>query len=343
MLKSNILVVFGGKSEEYEVSLRSSVSVLRGIQRHKYNIYLIGITKEGKMLLPEFNLERIANDTWSEGALPVKIDFSTGCVDSLPKIDVALPIVHGSFCEDGRLQSLFELLGVRYVGADTLSSALCMHKGLTKRLASTLGIPVARGFEVDRIRLSDINGILKGAKNIGYPVFVKPCSSGSSRGASPIMQSEELLPAIKEAFKYSDSVLIEELINGKECEIGALELPTGELRLSCVGALRHGGKFYDYNEKYINGTTKYEIPASIPPEISEKIRDYAHTLFRFFNLRGLARLDFFVTENGKIYFNEINTLPGFTEASMYPMLFNLEGYTMGGLIDALIDTCVNKI
>ncbi len=342
MKKASVLIIFGGKSEEYDVSLRSVSTVLSNINYDRYNVFLIGITRDGKWLLAENDLGNIANDTWQKNAIPVKIDFSTGCVDNLPKIDVAFPVVHGSFCEDGRLQAIFEALNLNYVGCDSYSSFICMNKSLTKQLATCLSIPVVNGFEVSKNQLESFYSVLKQASKLGYPVFVKPVCSGSSRGASLVSNPNGLFLAVSEALKYSSTALIEEFIESTECEIGILQHPDGKAELSCVGALAYNNNFYDYNTKYVSHGTTYQIPANLPLEISKKIENYAHTLFNFLGLRGLARIDFFVTGEHKIYLNEINTLPGFTEISMYPMLFKQGGYTIEALIDALIDSASVK-
>lgn len=336
-MKKSVLVLFGGKSEEYEVSLRSAYSVLTSIDTDRYEIKKIGITREGSFLHFTGDNEEILNDSWQAHTSPVKIDFSTGSVDNLGKSDIVLPIVHGTFCEDGRLQGIFEALDIKYVGCDSHSSFLCMDKHLCKMVAGSVGVPVTKSLCVTKSDMDNFNEVLENVSKIGYGVFIKPALSGSSRGCTYVDRADSLYSAINEAFLYSKKVLIEEFIEGIECEIGALELSDGSVIFSEVGALSYDSEFYDYEAKYIKGGTKYEIPAKLPREITSKIKEYAKTLFNAFGCRGLSRLDFFVKADGAIYFNEINTLPGFTKISMFPMLFKNLGYSMREILNIMLN------
>lgn len=336
-MKKRVLVIFGGKSEEYEVSLRSAYSVLTSIDTDRHEIIKMGITREGKYLHFTGDNEEIINDSWTEHTSPVKIDFSTGCVDNLGKIDAVLPMVHGAFCEDGRLQGIFEALDIKCVGCDSHSSFLCMDKHLCKMVAESVGAPVVRSLCVAKNQMDNFHSVLRTVSKIGYPVFVKPALSGSSRGCTYVDRADLLYSAVNEALLYSKKVLIEEFIEGIECEIGALELEKGNVIFSEVGALSYDSDFYDYEAKYINGGTQYQIPAKLPSEITNKIKEYARNLFVALGCRGLARLDFFVRADGSIYFNEINTLPGFTKISMYPMLFEALGYSMREITNILLN------
>lgn len=341
-MKKNICIIFGGKSEEYEVSLRSAYSVLTNIDTDRYKITKIGITRDGKWLHYVGNNEDILKDKWQSNTKPVKIDFSTGRVDNLGEIDIIFPVAHGTFCEDGRLQGILEALNIKYAGCDSFSSFLCMDKHITKMVANSLDIPVVRSICITKNQLDNFHSILKNVSKTGFPVFVKPALSGSSRGACRIDRADNLYSAIKDAFFYSNKVLIEEFIDCTECEIGALELPNGEVIFSEVGSLSYHSDFYDYNTKYINEGTSYDIPASLPKEASDKIKEYARALFSALGCRGLSRLDFFVTSDNKVYFNEINTLPGFTSISMYPKLFENKDYTFKELINTIIDSAIVK-
>ena len=334
-MKKSVCVLFGGKSEEYEVSLRSAYSVLCSIDTERYEIAKIGITRDGKWLRFLGSNEDILSDRWELSALPVHIDFSTGCVDNLPLDTVFFPVMHGSHCEDGRLQGIFESIGARYIGCHSASSFLCMDKHLTKIIASENSIPTVRGLCVRKNNL-DFKKICKDVSVFAYPVFVKPVSSGSSRGASLVKNESELFDAIMNALEFSDSVLIEEYILGTECEIGALEVD-GNVIFSEVGSLDYASDFYDYNTKYLSNKAKYSIPAVLPDHITDKIKEYAKKLYSIFGCRHLSRLDFFVTDSGKIYFNEINTMPGFTKTSMFPMLFAHSGYSFTEIIDILLN------
>ena len=323
-----VCIMFGGKSEEYEVSLRSAYCVLENIDTDKYEIEKIGITRDGRWLRYLGNNEDVLNDRWERHTEPISIDFSTGCIDKTIKFDIIFPVMHGSFCEDGRLQSIFESLGIRCVGCDSLSSFLCMDKELTKMVANSHHIPI--------VPYACIRGKKDLPSKISFPVFVKPALSGSSRGAKKVSSYLELEKAIDEAFLYSRKVLIEEFIEGIECEIGALEVDCGNVIFSQVGSLNYNSEFYDYDTKYINNDTTYSIPADIPLHIQDKITEYARVLYKALGIKDLCRLDFFVSKNGKIYFNEVNTLPGFTSISMYPMLFKNLGYSITEIIDILL-------
>lgn len=327
-MKRSVCIIFGGKSEEYEVSLRSAYCVLENIDTDKYKITKIGVTRDGKWFKFLGENDEILKDEWQKHTEIIKIDFSTGCVDNLGEIDIIFPVMHGTFCEDGRLQGIFEALNIKYVGCDSLSSFLCMDKELTKMVAEKHGVPV-----VPSICIASKADL---PKKISYPVFIKPCLSGSSRGASRVECDTILDSALDNAFLYSSKVLIEKFIDATECEIGALQLPNGEVIFSEVGSLSYSSDFYDYETKYINSGTAYSIPAKIPTEISDKIKKYAKILFECLGCRDFARLDFFVTNSYEIYFNEINTLPGFTSISMYPMLFENMGYSIGEIIDILL-------
>lgn len=333
-MKKSVCILFGGKSEEYEVSLSSAYNVLGSIDKSKYNVSKIGITKDGRWLRYYGGRDSILNDTWRNEAKEIFIDFSTGCVDNLPFDTVFFPVMHGNFCEDGRLQGIFESIGARYIGCHSASSFLCMDKHLTKMVARSLKIPV-----VDWICISKhqaFNKIAHDVSKFGYPVFVKPSKSGSSNGSFVVYNESMLFSAIQNAFEYSDTVLIEKYIKAIECEIGMLTTEAITI-FSEVGSLKYSGDFYGYKEKYLLGSTTYSIPALISAKNQEKIKEYAKSLFSALGCYGLSRFDFFVDENESIYFNEVNTLPGFTRDSMYPMLFEKMGYSLTTLIDILIE------
>ena len=222
-MKKSVCILFGGKSEEYEVSLSSCYSVLNSINYSLYDIHVIGITRNGAWLRFFGDKEMILNDTWWEYSTPIAVDFSSGRVDNLPLDTVFFPVMHGSFCEDGRLQGLFELLNLRYVGCDSISSFLCMDKHLTKLRAGDLGVPTVPHALVDKGFLNNNTKL-----NFSYPVFVKPSRSGSSRGASLVLCDDMLHGAVSCALEFSSKVLIEKFVNGTECEIGALSTRDGK-------------------------------------------------------------------------------------------------------------------
>lgn len=335
--KQSICILFGGKSEEYEVSLLSSFNVLKNIDYDKYEVHKIGITSDGKWLRYFGSDEKILKNTWQNDndTSDVLIDFSTGSVDKLPIDTVFIPIMHGTFCEDGRLQGIFETLGAKYIGCNAHSSFLCMDKHLTKLVAQSIGVPVVPSLCVNKNSF-DFEKVRKEVLNFMYPVFIKPTKSGSSRGSGVVYSENSLLGALMCAFEFSDSVLIERFVKCTECEIGVLSTHSITI-FSPVGSISYGGEFYDYNEKYINNKTVYNIPATVSYEVQRKITKYSKDLFSRLGCYGLSRLDFFVDENEKIYFNEINTFPGFTKESMFPMLFEKIGYTFKDIIDILIE------
>ncbi len=369
MKKPTLCVIFGGKSSEYEVSLRSAYAVLCHLSKEKYDLVRLGITKGGEWYIFEGENEKILTDTWQgDGCAPVTVDLSNGHLIVLEKdvyaihIDLFLPILHGGYGEDGRLQGLFDIAGGKYVGCSSFVSHICMDKRLTKMLASSLGVPVARDlcnakFKMQNAKftsyLSHTNLPMavtlslewedaecgardeEWGKNFTYPVFVKPAMGGSSVGVTKVERREELDNAVSLALEYGD-VLIEEEIDGDEVEIGVLEL-SGKIAVSPVGMIRHGGEFYDYETKYLCGENEYLIPAPIDEKTTEVIREYARRLFIGLGCEGFGRFDFFVKKNGEVVFNEVNTLPGFTDISMFPKLFMSMGYSFEELLDAIIE------
>ena len=327
MKRTTLCVIFGGKSSEYEVSLRSAFGVLCNLDYEKYEVIRVGVTKKGEWYIFEGENERILNDTWQgDGCVPVTFDLTSGSLLALGKdvyaidVDVFFPIMHGELVEDGRLQGLFDVCGAKYVGCNSFASHICMDKYLAKRVAQSLGICVAREYTE--------------SCEIVYPVFVKPRMCGSSIGVSRVEGKEELPAALEKAKSYGGGVIIEEEIKGGEVEIGVLEVG-GELVISPGGTVKHGGKFYGYEEKYHSENNRYIIPAPIGEEQAKYLQECAKKLFFALGCRGLARFDFFVCEDGRVVFNEVNTMPGFTSVSMYPMLMKAAGVTYREIIDCL--------
>ena len=372
MKKPTLCVIFGGKSAEHYVSLRSAFGVLTHLDLEKYSLVRLGVTKEGKWYIFEGKNEEILKDTWENGKVrAVTLDLSSGELIELQgggriKIDVFLPIMHGEYVEDGRLQGLFDICGARYVGCGAFASHICMDKELTKNVARSIGIPVAKGVVVNakcKVQNAKLNSLShasvtaphkarlckhasgkepKNAKCMGvgteikYPVFVKPCMCGSSVGVSRVENEGELKGSIEEAAKHCDRVLIEEAIEGCEVEIALME--RGQMLLaSPVGMIRHGGKFYGYEEKYESRENEYIIPAPIEEKSAKYIEECAKKLFLEIGCRALSRFDFFIKKNGEVVFNEVNTMPGFTEISMFPKLFMHTGITYSEIIDNLIE------
>ena len=329
-------MIFGGKSSEYFVSLRSAFGVLSHLDKEKYDIVRVGITRRGEWYIFEGDDSEILADTWHRGTAitPVTLDVSSGQLLVLARqmyaieVDKFFPVMHGEFVEDGRLQGLFDICGVNYVGCGAFASHICMDKALTKDVARAAGISVAKGVIWEEGM--DIEKL-----GFAYPVFVKPCMGGSSVGVCRVKNEGELRSAIERARAVCPRVLIEEEIVGREVEVGVLEVG-GELTLSPVGMIRHGGEFYGYEEKYNSLDNEYIIPAPISEKTAKYIGECAKKLFLRLGCRGLSRFDFFALENGEAVFNEVNTMPGFTEGSMYPMLFAAGGMEFGRVVSSLL-------
>ncbi|HEY7473319.1 MAG TPA: D-alanine--D-alanine ligase family protein [Gemmatimonadota bacterium] len=354
--KPRIGVLFGGSSSEHEVSLMSARSVLDALDPAKYDVVQIGITKEGRWLVASDAVDRLIERAGAAGALEGAVE-RTETVALLPDparegrllkpaadragdlapLDVLFPLVHGRTGEDGALQGLFELSGVAYVGAGITGSAVGMDKEIAKAVWSAAGMPVGPYLTVRRrdwrCRPDRVKGEV--ASRIGFPCFVKPSSSGSSIGVHKVHAIEELGPAIEDAARYDLKILVEEAIEGRELECGVLGNEDPEA--SVVGEIVPGHEFYDYEDKYFDDAVRLVIPAALPDETAERVRELALAAFRAIDARGMARVDFFLENGtGKVYLNEINTIPGFTQVSMYPRLWEASGVSFPDLCDRLI-------
>lgn len=337
MKKPTLCVIFGGKSSEYEVSLRSAYGVITHIDSGKYDIVRLGITRLGQWYIFEGENEEILRDSWQKGKVtPVTVDLSSGSLIVFDRdvyaveVDLFLPILHGELCEDGRIQGLFDIAGVKYVGCGAFSSHICMDKILAKARAQETGVQVAEWIEVNAKSEIPYSKIAE----LDFPVFVKPAMCGSSVGVSRVEGAKDLPSAIDVALRYGERALIEKEIDGVEVEIGVLEREKN-LIFSDIGTVKHKGAFYDYDTKY-NGENEYLIPAPIGESAATLIQSYARSLFFALGCRGLARFDFFVTATGNVVFNEVNTMPGFTEKSMFPMMFKGVGLDYGDVVDTMI-------
>lgn len=336
----DLLILFGGKSGEYEVSEMSAASVLSNIDTDKYNIIKIGITKDGRWFKTDASPEQIKSGEWD--SMPKQSAFLSPDTShhgifvegKLQNVDVIFPVMHGDYCEDGCIQGLFELSGIPYVGPGVLASAAGMDKSATKLFAAASGVPQAKWYITSPAASEE--EIEKIESEFSYPIFVKPCNAGSSLGISKAGNRAELEKAIAEAAKFDSKILCEEYIDGYEVECAVLG--NEDTRASVVGQITPSNEFYDYSAKYIDNASGLTIPANIPKETAEKIREYAVTVFKALGCRGMSRVDFFVLRgSGEIKFNEINTLPGFTSISMYPKLWEKSGIPYSELIDKLIE------
>lgn len=341
----NLLVIFGGCSSEYEVSLHSSASVLRNIPE-KYNVIKLGITRDGRWLLFEGNIDDIENGSWYKGdkVTPAVLSpdreeksllvLRSGEYEKI-RIDVIFPVLHGKNGEDGTIQGLFELAGIPYVGCGVASSSMCMDKAVTNTICDISGISQAKWESFTKYEYDNaLVDLEKTEKKLGYPIFVKPANAGSSVGISKAENKEELLKAISLAFLNDKKLVLEETVVGRELECAVMGNDTPVA--SCIGEIIPEAKFYDYDAKYNNGTTKLCIPAKLSEEDSERIKETAKTVYRALGCAGLSRVDFFLKEDKTICLNELNTLPGFTSISMFPKLFGHCGVDYPELLDKLI-------
>ncbi|WP_105617552.1 D-alanine--D-alanine ligase family protein [Vallitalea okinawensis] len=346
MNKKNVIVLFGGQSSEHSVSLVSATTIIKGINQDKYNIYPVGITQEGRWLYYDAAIEKIATDEWKESGKKALISPDASDQSLLifeedrmrkVKVHVIFPALHGLYGEDGTVQGLFELAKIPYVGCGVLSSAVSMDKFYTKIVVDTLGIRQAKFVGVFRRNLETIDGVIENVeKTFDYPVFIKPSNAGSSVGVSKAHDRKELIVGLKEAAKHDRKILVEEFIDGREVECAVLG--NENIQSSGVGEILPAAEFYDFDAKYNNAESKTVLNADLPEEVSLRIRRYAARIFEALDGKGFARVDFFVEKNsGEVVFNEINTLPGFTSISMFPMLWAEKGLQLEELVDQLLE------
>lgn len=356
MEKKNVVIFFGGCSSEYTVSLESAASVIRNLDREKYHPVLVGITPQGDWYHYTGAIERIAADTWRKDethCAPAALSPSRSAhellvcqADLLKRIplDVALPILHGRNGEDGTLQGLIELAGIPLAGCGTLASALCMDKDRAHRLVSMAGIPTPRALVLDTPDFKDSapSGELAQAfaRQVGYPLYVKPVKAGSSYGVTKVISPDQLESAIKLAFTYDNQVILEENIPG--FEVGCAVLGTGKLITGEVDEIELSGGFFDYTEKYTLKTSAIHVPARITPSKAEEIRLAAKKIYRALGCSGFARVDLFLTPEGKIVFNEVNTIPGFTEHSRYPGMMKAVGLSFSEVLDLILSQALKQ-
>jgi len=337
-------ILFGGRSGEHEVSLASAASVIRGLDPDKYEAVPVGITKEGHWLvgsaaqkmLPEVlkGGQRVMMTADPTDAALIPLDRSGGG----QRIDVVFPVMHGTYGEDGTIQGLLDLAGLPFVGAGVLGSAIGMDKDVAKRLLQVAKIPVVPWIAVQRAdwerHPKEIQTILE--KKFKYPMFVKPATLGSSVGMTKVHSRAELSPALTLAAEFAMKILVEKCIVGREIEVSVLG--NHDPKASIPGEIVPHREFYDYTAKYLEQGSQILIPAKLKPAQVKTIQKYAVEAFRALELSGMARVDFFVEKKaGKIYLNEVNTIPGFTSISMYPKMWEASGIPFRQLIDKLIE------
>ena len=351
-LPDAVVACVGGGSSEHEVSLMSATNVIRSIPKEKYEVICIGITKKGRWLYFPGDVSEIASGAWETNP-----DCTAAIISPDPihkgiitiengetynkKIDVVFPVLHGRNGEDGRLQGLLELAKLPYVGCGTLSSALCMDKCMTHTVLDYNGIRTAKWACISQREIGKMEETCQAiAETLGFPVFVKPANAGSSVGVNKATDMETLREAIQIAFSHDCKVVIEEFIDGKELEVAVFgyDAPFA----SYVGEIQPAAEFYDYEDKYITGTSQLFIPARITDAQSDMLRETAVKAYKALGCKGLSRVDFFLQKDGGIILNEINTLPGFTNISMYPKLMEHLGMSQEYLVDKLIEQAMEN-
>ena len=351
MEKKSVCILFGGVSPEHEVSLRSAESVLNNLNKDRYDIWPVGITKSGAWFLyGDTDWSRLPGGAWQgcpqnrrAAISPVRgqglLIFEGDTVRTV-RLDAVFPVLHGENGEDGSVQGLLKLAGIPWVGPGVAASATCMDKCLTKLVCDRAGIRQAAWELVTREDLAeDETGALDRVEaRFAYPVFVKPAGTGSSVGVSKARDRKALSAAFREAVKFDRKVLVEEFISGQEVETAVLGNRAPEV--SVCGEIDSGAEFYDYDAKYRSDCSRLYIPARISDAAAQTVRETALRVYLACGCKGLSRVDFFVTEKEEVVFNEINTLPGFTSISMYPKLFAASGIPYGELLDRLIDLAV---
>ncbi|MBQ1848410.1 MAG: D-alanine--D-alanine ligase [Clostridia bacterium] len=343
---NELIILFGGRSAEYEVSLRSAYNVIKAIENGGYSLINIGMSRDGLWYEYSGDIEKIKSGEWISdkenlggvSLLPHKGIYSEKRKRLIPNTTPVFPAVHGSYCEDGKLQGLLDMCGFDYVGPKTTASAVCMDKHITKLIMNSFGIPQADFILITKHNKNDAAKLV--SEKFAYPVFVKPANAGSSVGSSKVCCEAELLTAIDGSMRYDGKVLVEEYVKGKEVEIAVMG--NDEPFTSRPGEICPNSEFYDYDTKYKTDTAAFYIPARISAETEEKIREYALTIYKAADCRCLSRVDFFVCDNGRIVFNEINTLPGFTSISMYPSLMQAFGFTYAEIVEKLIGLSKEK-
>lgn len=344
MTRPTIAVLFGGRSPEYSVSLQSAYAVLSNLDPKKYTVLPVGITRAGQWFAYTGPYEAVAQDTWHEDPAkltPVVVAQDRavhGLLALHPQgpqplvVDYALPILHGQNGEDGTVQGLFTLAGIPVIGCGTLASSLCMDKDRAHKLAFLAGISIPASLVLEPGE--DPQKAAAFARQTGYPLFVKPVKAGSSYGISQIHREEELLPALDLARQYDDQVILEETIPG--FEVGCAVIGDRELIVGEIDEIELSGGFFDFTEKYTLKTSAIHVPARVDQDTARRVKETAKVLYHALGCSGFARVDMFLTPEGRIVFNEINTIPGFTEHSRFPGMMKAAGYTFPEILDTII-------
>ncbi len=349
MSKQNLAVIFGGQSSEHEISCMSASNIIQCIDAQRYNIILVGITKEGHWV-EAADLNAVQDGSWRQSKTSIVLSpdatrkglyrMSEDEKVQFVHLDVIFPVLHGLYGEDGTVQGLFKLAGIPFVGCGLFASAAGMDKLYTKIIVDTLGIRQAKYVPVYKEELPKMDEVVARVESaLEYPVFVKPSRAGSSKGVNKAANREQLKNALIEAADNDRKILVEETIIGREVECAVLG--NLDVKASGVGEILSADEFYDFDAKYYNSESKTLVDPPMPENMRKQIREDAVKIFMALDGRGLSRVDFFLTESG-VVFNEINTLPGFTAISMYPMLWEAQGIPKKELVQKLIDLAFER-
>ena len=349
MSKQNLAVIFGGQSSEHEISCMSASNIIQCIDAQRYNIILVGITKEGHWV-EAADLNAVQDGSWRQSKTSIVLSpdatrkglyrMSEDEKVQFVHLDVIFPVLHGLYGEDGTVQGLFKLAGIPFVGCGLFASAAGMDKLYTKIIVDTLGIRQAKYVPVYKEELPKMDEVVARVESaLEYPVFVKPSRAGSSKGVNKAANREQLKNALIEAADNDRKILVEETIIGREVECAVLG--NLDVKASGVGEILSADEFYDFDAKYYNSESKTLVDPPMPENMREQIREDAVKIFMALDGRGLSRVDFFLTESG-VVFNEINTLPGFSAISMYPMLWEAQGIPKKELVQKLIDLAFER-
>lgn len=345
--QTRVLVICGGPSVEHEVSLWSAKNIVKAAKLAGFHVDILYISKNGDWNFSESYISLFSSKTSineeilkKQQSIIAQLVIGKGIFieDQLLNTDVAFPIIHGTYGEDGELQSILESLNIPYVGCGVKASAICIDKALTKQVAESIGIPVAKYIVAAEGQIPSFDKV---ASSLQIPFFVKPARLGSSAGVSKINNKKEFLTSIQHVLKLDAKILIEEAIEGKEVECAFLAGTDNSI--SGVGEIATTHDFYSYKAKYLDeSSVKISIPAHIPNYAVDKIRSYVQLLVESIGINGMARIDFFYTDDNQIILNEINTIPGFTRFSMYPMLWEKEGYSVDSIVKILVDDAIEN-
>ena len=349
MKKIRVAIIAGGRSSEHPISCISASGVLAAIDRSKFEPILFGITQSGTWIdMRQSDFER-GSDGLSyvpEGGEKLIVDIH-GIKDSKGSdlgIDIAFPLLHGAYGEDGTIQGLFEMAGIAYVGSGVLASAVAMDKSFAKPIYADFGLKVADGITVHRDNWNKSKDLeIAKIRALGFPIFIKPARSGSSRGTSKVRDESEISAALDDAFNYDPRVLVEAAVVGREIECAVLEIDS-VATASVLGEVRvhPPHEFYDFEAKYLDGSTTFDIPANLAEPIASAISQAAITAFEALGCEGLARVDFFLSEDNQIIINELNTMPGFTPTSVFPALWEKTGRSYSQIITILLDSALSR-